>query len=443
MRFTILFSCILMFALQATDALSQNFRQQRMELQQQQEQTRDNIQNLRQQLQSYRQEISRTADRYEEAYARYENLQREISVRDALVSNLQEERAQINSELQVTRDNIDVLRDDLETLIRNYKETLRYIYKHGRTPELAMLLTAGSVNQMLRRSYYLSRFEDHRQKQAENIELAQKELEEQEQDLVALQRRNEANLEETREEQRTLTSRMEEQEQLIAVLQRDQESYQKRLEQTVSEVEELENILVSIIEEEERIRKAEEERLRQLEEERQRRMAAAENIRNPGDRARSVPSASRAAGIPSEDDMEVIAQSFTRQKGQLPFPVESGAISSRFGVRTNPLYGTKVPNPGVEIATASRSEVRAVHDGYVSNIRPIPGYGDCVFVHHGDYITVYGNLSDINVTPRQTIRAGDVVGLSGDENSIKGQSLFFMIWQGTSSVDPEVWLAGK
>lgn len=446
MRFIIIVFIFLTFALQATDALAQNFRQQRIELQEQQDRTRSNIQNLRKQLLSYEQEITRTADRYEDAYERYQNLQREISVRDAIISNLQDERSQINQELEVTRENIETLRTDLEVLIENYKETIRYVYKHGRTSELVLLLTAGSINQMLRRSYYLSKFEEHRERQAEQIELARAELEEQEQDLVGLQRRNESNLDETRNEQSALTNRMEEQESLIAVLQRDRESYEKRLEQTRSEVNELENILVSIIEEEEKIRKAEEERLRQIEEERRRRLASAENLRNPGDPDRTEPrrvSTPRASGLPSETEMAEITASFTSRKGQLPFPVESGAISTQFGVRTNPLYGTQVPNPGVEIATASESNVRAVHDGYVSTIRSIPGYGDSVFINHGDYITVYGNLSDVKVTLRQTIRAGDIVGLSGNENSIKGLSVFFMIWQGNRSIDPEIWLANR
>ncbi len=445
MKYFTVFAVFFALVLESTEIAAQNFRQQRLELQQQQQQTRSEIQSLRRQILSYQQEITRTASRYEEAFARFENLEREISVRNGIVSSLNQERNQINRELQVTSQNIEVLKNDLATLIENYKQTLTYIYKHGRTPETAMLLTAGSINQMLRRSYYLRRFETYRQQQADQIEEARLELEAQEKELLALQRRNTANIAETEREQETLRERMQEQESLIAVLQRDRRSLESELERTRNEVNEFERLLTEAIEEEERLRIAEEQRLRELEAERQRRLAMAENVRSTGDAVApevARPSVPRTAGhIPTETELNDLAQSFGRQKGYLPLPVANGVVSTRFGNRRHPLYGTTINNPGVDIAAEAGSEVKAVHDGYVFAVRVIPGYGDAVFVNHGKYRTVYANLSEVRVRNQQFVSAGEVIGLSGTENSLRGISLFFMIREGSTNVDPEQWFA--
>lgn len=73
-------------------------------------------------------------------------------------------------------------------------------------------------------------------------------------------------------------------------------------------------------------------------------------------------------------------------------------------------------------------------------IEPIPGYGDLVFVNHGRYKTVYGNLSQVMVHKNMILSKGDVIGLSGDKDSAKGEVLFFMVRNGNKNVDPESWL---
>lgn len=86
------------------------------------------------------------------------------------------------------------------------------------------------------------------------------------------------------------------------------------------------------------------------------------------------------------------------------------------------------------------SEVRVVADGYVFAIRPIPGYGDVVFVKHGTYYTAYGNLSQVNVQQSSILRAGQMIGRSGTDASILGESLFFMVLKNTKNLNPEDWL---
>jgi murein DD-endopeptidase MepM/ murein hydrolase activator NlpD len=123
--------------------------------------------------------------------------------------------------------------------------------------------------------------------------------------------------------------------------------------------------------------------------------------------------------------------------------VSNGTISEHFGNRRHPVYGTITPNLGVEIVTGPSEPVTAVHDGHVVDVLPITGYGDVVLVSHGKFITAYGNLSKVVVSKRTFLNKGDMIGLSGEEESPRGQSVFFMVRESNTNLDPEKWLSQK
>lgn len=191
-----------------------------------------------------------------------------------------------------------------------------------------------------------------------------------------------------------------------------------------------------LFEEEEEIRRAEEERLRRL--------AEARKIEDEVERRAAV--ARYSAPVVRENrvtDAELadFSADFSAKRGELMWPVDRGVITERFGVRVHPVIGTKTNHPGVQIAAEPGSTVRVVNDGVVYRVMPIQGFGDVVFVNHGEYNTAYGNLSNIYVRRNQVLSEGDVIGLSGDSQSILGEAIFFLIRDGSENVDPERWLS--
>lgn len=425
---------------------AQNYQNIRLQLQEEQESTRSEIQSLRRQIINYEDQVSEARDEYDSNYEQYQNLQREIALRNAVIRSMEEERAAILEELTITQEQINDLTEDLNTIIENYKATLSYLYKHGRIPDKVLLFSSASFNQMMVRSYYLQRFEEYRINQAQQITELQDELKLREEELENARHRNRQNIAETEEERRDLEQRMQDQEHQVARLRRDRERLEQRLNATRNEVDNMEHTLAGLIEEETRIREAEQERLERLEQERLRRLAHAENIRSRREREAQIARFSSPVdrtNIPTEEQLQLIEASFEEQKGELPWPVSSRVISARFGNRINPVYGTNIDNPGIEIVTEPRSEVRSVHDGYVFAVQPISGFGNCVFIKHGRFITVYGNMSQINVSRNTFVEKGDVIGTSGDDDSLKGASLFFMIREENTNIDPEPWFSSR
>lgn len=431
------------FVLACSTLLAQDYDQMRKEIAQKQKNTRAEIQQLSEQINTYEKRLKLADQKYETLYKKYQDLKHLIALQDEKLSKLQREQSHIEEEIDVTTQSLEEKREELEQLIETYKKTLGYLYKHGRTSQLALIFSSSSVNQMLVRAYYLEKFNTYREEQAQKIRDSEKELERTKKQLVQAQSRNEDVLAEIRAEKKKLAEKKAQQEKNVALLRENRQQIQQKLKEIQKHNEQLNNTLTELIRKEEKIRKAQEARLRRLEEERKKKLAAAKRIENDAERATEVAKYSEPVEMEnfmSSAEMDEIAARFEQQKGKLPWPVESRTVSEHFGTRRHPVYGTVTPNLGIEIVTEPKSSVRAVHPGVVLSITPLNWYGDVVVVKHGRFFTAYGNLSEVMVRSNQILEKGDVIGLSGNDESPKGESLFFMLRENNENLDPEKWL---
>ena len=79
-------------------------------------------------------------------------------------------------------------------------------------------------------------------------------------------------------------------------------------------------------------------------------------------------------------------------------------------------------------------------EGVVQRVGTIPTYGTYVMISHGEYVTLYGNLSQVAVSQGQSVRAGEVIGRAGTASQRRGSQLFFALYQGGTAVNPASWL---
>ncbi len=169
----------------------QNFKELRKELVQKQQNTRAEIQALNDQINQFQERLNLAEQKYDRLYRQYEDLRRIVALQEEKINKLQQEQSHYREEITLTEQELVQNREDLERLIENYKETLRYIYKHGRTSQLALIFSSGSINQMLVRAYYFNKFEEYREKQAQAIEEKQVELERNKKQLEQARAKNE------------------------------------------------------------------------------------------------------------------------------------------------------------------------------------------------------------------------------------------------------------
>lgn len=124
----------------------------------------------------------------------------------------------------------------------------------------------------------------------------------------------------------------------------------------------------------------------------------------------------------------------------------AGRISSRFGWRTHPVYGTRRMHQGLDVAAPEGQPVGAVRAGIVVSAGPAGGYGLLVVVDHGRDATgrrvtsAYAHLSSLSVQAGQQVAAGSVVGLVGSTGASTGNHLHLEVRLDGTAVDPLVRL---
>ena len=142
-------------------------------------------------------------------------------------------------------------------------------------------------------------------------------------------------------------------------------------------------------------------------------------------------------------DEKLIAGNFEKNKGRLPLPVEKGFISGHFGVQPHPVLShVTTNNKGIYIQAPSGSSARAVFEGVVTQCFMVPGSNSAVIVKHGNYRTVYSNLTEIYVKEGDKVSTKQKIGkiFIDTENDNKTE-LYLMIYRDTSIQNPELWLA--
>jgi septal ring factor EnvC (AmiA/AmiB activator) len=137
------------------------------------------------------------------------------------------------------------------------------------------------------------------------------------------------------------------------------------------------------------------------------------------------------------DENIALNNSFEKNRGALPWPIDRGIILMHYGANTLP-SGTVMNVTSVTISSDVGTTVKAVFDGTVTAVQPVEDM-IVVIVQHGRYFTTYSNLSGVTVQKGQQIKTGQVLGKVALNFDGVG-AIDFYISNETSNYDPEKWL---
>jgi murein DD-endopeptidase MepM/ murein hydrolase activator NlpD len=139
-----------------------------------------------------------------------------------------------------------------------------------------------------------------------------------------------------------------------------------------------------------------------------------------------------------------------RQAGQLPgavvpgmlrVPLRGARLTSPFGLRVHPIYGTTRLHAGMDLAAPSGTPVKAAADAVVVRAGVHGGFGNLVVLDHGGALaTLYGHLSRIDVRPGDLVQRGDPIGAVGSTGASTGPHLHFEVRVSGAPVDPMPYL---
>lgn len=364
---------------------------------------------LKKQLAETQELLSATRNSQNVTLSELRIINKQIAYKEELLMNMNSQIRETERQINKNKEEIEVLENDLERLKKEFIEMVRFAYKNRKKEYNAMyLFSSENYSQAYRRMKYIEQYTDNRKRKAGEIIKMQESLNKQNSALqVNIESKKDLVASFDKEKKQFLEVKKEQQE-VLDKIKANKESLQQKLDE----------------------QKAEQEKI-----------AAA--IRR--EIAKEMEKSRKANQFKLSPEAELASSSFENNRGKLPWPVERGTITKRFGKqRHSQVSSTYVQNNGIDISTQKGAEVRVVFDGIVTSIFTIPGSGQTVIVSHGAYRTVYSNMKNVNVKLNQKLKTKQTLGTLLPDNSGSISESHFEIWKisnsGMNPQNPAIWL---
>ena len=156
--------------------------------------------------------------------------------------------------------------------------------------------------------------------------------------------------------------------------------------------------------------------------------------------ARAAAAAAAAAATAQSSGGQGTSDNWVQGTGQLGWPV-SGEITSPYGYRVHPIWGTTIYHSGIDIGVDEGTPVHAADGGVVVWSGWMGGYGYAVVIDHGNGLsTLYGHNSELAVDEGQSVAKGQVISYAGSTGNSTGPHVHFEVRANGDPVDPMGYL---
>lgn len=378
-------------------------------------QNRKNVQKLKEEIRNYENRIASESQKEKNELEKLNDTGQKIGLLQQLLGELEQARALTELNIAVLRDQLKKTQGELATLKSLTGQRLVQVYKHRSEDPLAYVFTSDSWTQAYARLKYARIIADQDKTDLQTLRKKKTKIEQQKALIEAELLQQRYIISEKKREKSALDIETGKRKASLAKIRKDKRLLTGMLEDKKDDLA----TLTTLIAELERKKREQEE----LERERQAKLKA-ESVEKK---------------IEYKEPKYVEKSTFGLYKGKLPYPV-AGKIVKKFGDQINPVLGTKTRNPGIEIQASANAMVRAVAKGRVAHIAWLRRMGNTLLIDHGGgYYTVYAHLSEVYVSPEQSVSAGDAIA-SLDENEDGKHVLHFEIYKDQDVQNPEIWL---
>ena len=319
-----------------------------------------------------------------------------------LITTLDNEITALNREMRQLNTTRDSLQRVLERYKNEYAEMVRQShYARVQQSPLLFLLSSDSFQQLARRARYLQEFAHFRQEQVRRIENTQADIDIQNDLLQANKANKQTALSNKKKEQENLKRDERKHQNMLSQLKTKEKDLNKQIQQKQKKVNELNKKIDDLVRQQ----------------------------------------AEKASKTTLTKEQQLIAGGFEANKGRLPWPVEKGMISGHYGKQQHPVYSQVImDNKGIYLQTVAGSKARAVYKGEVTSCCQIGGTY-AVIIQHGNYRTVYSNLSSLNVKQGDKVDTKQTIGtiFTNPEEDQKTE-LYFQVYKDRDIQNPELWI---
>ena len=348
----------------------------------------------------------------------------------------------IERELVSLNRQLNSLEKDLKEKKKKYEASVQYLYKNKSIEEkLMFIFSAKNLGQTYRRMRYVREYATYQRLQGEEILKKQEQIRKKKAERQQVKAAKEGLLKERENEKAKLEAQEKEKRTLVANLQKKQKGLQSEVNKKRREANQLNARIDRLIAEEiERARK-------RAAEEARREAAARKKADTNGKGASKTGTAAKPKSEPldaftmSKADRE-LSGSFVANRGKLPMPISGPyIITSRYGqYSVEGLRNVKLDNKGIDIQGKPGAQARAIFDGKVAAVFQLNGLFN-VLIRHGNYISVYCNLSSASVKSGDTVSTKQSIGQIFSDGADNGRTvLHFQLRREKEKLNPEPWL---
>lgn len=362
----------------------------------------------------------------------------QIADRKKYIQAIEKDVQSLNNEIGTLQRQLKALQRELKDKKDKYEASVQYMYRNKSIQEkLMFIFSAENLSQTYRRLRYVQEYANYQRLQAIEIERKQKQVEAKKAELETTRTAKEKLLKEGEAEKKKLEKQEKDRQGILNGLKRKQKGIQNEINKKRRTANKLNAQIDRLIEAEiEKARKrAEEEARKKAQEE------AAKSSKQPSAKP-ATPSVPAKSGKVEKYHMNTedrrLSGSFEKNRGILPMPITGPyVIVGRFG-QYAVTKNVQLDNKGIDIRGKAGAKARAIFDGEVSAIFKYNGLNN-VLVRHGNYISVYCNLSSVSVSKGSKVKTRDEIGTIQKDAS-GNAVLHFQLRKETAKLNPEVWL---
>ncbi len=365
----------------------------------------DQVQDLQGQIDSSRLEQENWQQVIEDVSAKLKQIQADLDAANARLQGIRNKQAEINAQIAQTQNEIVKMEAYLKTRQNVLNRRVRAIYMHGQLNYLEVILGANSFSDFANRVELLKRIirsdynlilEIQKQKAAIEAKKAQLEADKRQLDVLAA---------EAEKTQKEIAAKKAEQQKVLDAAKSNKAAAAQMEQDLNAQLASVRNLI-------------------------QQRLAAAEAARQA---AQQAAESDNGGGGGSDDN-------YVQGTGAMSWPC-SGPITSPFGYRTHPIFGTTIFHAGIDIGVDYGTPIHAADSGVVVYSGWISGYGNAVIIDHGGGVsTLYGHNQSLAVSEGQSVSKGSVVAYAGSTGNSTGPHCHFEVDVNGSPVNPMGYL---
>lgn len=354
-------------------------------------------------------------------------LKKKIDSRQKLINNISNQMNILNGEITNTQKSIIELNNEIEVLKKEYAKMLRYAQKNRTaTDKILFIFSSKDYRQAYQRFVFFRQYGDMQKNMMYNIQNKFDELQKKTSELTIKKKNQESLLQQEQQNKKVLTSEQAVKQKNISQLTKKEKQLAKQINEKQERRKKLQNQINQAIAAE--VRK-------------QTNIASKKNANNPAASEPTTQKTKKQEYVMSATPEEVqLSNSFSANRGKLPWPTEQGVVTSSFGTHPHPdIKGIMIENNGIDIRTPKGASIRAVFEGVVSKVFTGPNGQQIIIIRHGEYLTVYTNLSSVNVSNGSKVSTKQKLG-TVYTNGENVSEFNFQVWKGNNKQNPSSWI---